>query len=332
LKEFWYAPLTLTIGRQDIWLGRGFLIGLNYQDPSGSIAADEFTAITSFDAVRATFDFDPWTVDSIFIAIDEDENNADNDHWLWVIYVNYMFAEYNAEIDAYWMVESDRGVVSGGTTGEENNNTHTVGVRGQLDPVENLTIGGEFAWQFGDYATTPVDDSSRDISAFGTEVFGEYRWVDHSMKPLLGLQYVFFSGTDSTATTADYEAWNPLFWGPTYGDIRDYQEVYYSTGVLGDQPAHTNQQHFAIYGDITPVEDVKVDAQFYWFWNDETISTTGSTLNKEIGSELDIHVTYDYTEDVAFGLGLAWFFPGDVYENGADDTATQVISSVSVTF
>ncbi len=29
MKEIFYSPLTLTVGRQDLWLGRGFIIGNN---------------------------------------------------------------------------------------------------------------------------------------------------------------------------------------------------------------------------------------------------------------------------------------------------------------
>jgi hypothetical protein len=88
------------------------------------------------------------------------------------------------------------------------------------------------------------------------------------------------------------------------------------------------------------MEDLMLDAKFYWFWNDETLQAGGGDLSSDIGKELDIHVKYAYTEDVSFGLNLAWFFPGDQYngygqETGTTDTdavATQVISNVSVLF
>ena len=36
LKEFLYSPLTLRVGRQDIWFGKGFIIGANIQDNQGN--------------------------------------------------------------------------------------------------------------------------------------------------------------------------------------------------------------------------------------------------------------------------------------------------------
>jgi hypothetical protein len=64
-----------------------------------------------------------------------------------------------------------------------------------------------------------------------------------------------------------------------------------------------------------------------------------------IGTELDVHVTYDYTEDVTFGLGMGWFWSGDMYDDAqtegttsdndygaVNDTVKAVTSSVSVVF
>ena len=59
LKEFLYSPLTLKIGRQDLWFGKGFIVGADLKDHYANINADEYTVQTSFDALRATFDYDP---------------------------------------------------------------------------------------------------------------------------------------------------------------------------------------------------------------------------------------------------------------------------------
>jgi hypothetical protein len=88
------------------------------------------------------------------------------------------------------------------------------------------------------------------------------------------------------------------------------------------------------------MEDMKIDSKFVWLWNDETLANGGGDLSKDLGTELDVNVMYNYTEDVTFGLSLAWLFPGDHYngpgeETGTVDTdavASQVISSVSVVF
>ena len=70
MKEIFYTPLTLTIGRQDLVFGRGFIIGWNPQDSQNVFQADEFTQVQSFDALRATLDFSPWTIDLVYSKID----------------------------------------------------------------------------------------------------------------------------------------------------------------------------------------------------------------------------------------------------------------------
>jgi hypothetical protein len=348
MKEIFYAPLTLTIGRQDLWFGRGFVLGANYQDHNNSIQADEFTGTLAFDAARATLDFAPWTLDFVFASIDENRHDPEDDRHFWWVNVNYQFAEYNAEAEVYGMADVDKATLASAATGSAltvdtprtsaDNVTYMLGTRAQFDPIPQITLGGEIAWQFGDYFSSAAA-IERDRSALGGELFGEYRF-DNQWKPMIGLQYVFFSGDAGTSTTDDYDAWNGLFRGPTYGDIRDWQEVFYETALAVDQPAGTNQQHFAIYSSIMPLEDMKIDGFFYWFWTDEDIISGATTLEQDIGNELDIHVTYNYTEDVTFGTWLAWFWPGDLFDNqigggtagDTDATAFQTVSSVKVAF
>ena len=59
LKDFIYSPLTLTIGRQNLWFGKGFIVGANLQNPAANLSAPEYTDIKSFDSVKAVLDYDP---------------------------------------------------------------------------------------------------------------------------------------------------------------------------------------------------------------------------------------------------------------------------------
>lgn len=351
MKEIFYAPLTLTFGRQDLWFGRGFIVGANYQDPNNSIGANEFTGVVSFDAVRATLDFEPWTIDVVYANIDENSHDAERDTQFWFTNVNYQFAEYNAEWEGYWHIDSDKDLVGGapGAAGTidtprtaPDNLTQTVGTRAQFDPIQQITLGGEIAVQFGDYFSAGAQPE-RERQALALELFGEYRW-DYVWKPMAGVQYVHFSGDNGLLTTGDYEGWNQLYRGPTYGDIRDWQQIFYATALVSDQPAGTNQSHFALYGSLAPLEDLKIDGWVYWFQQDEpliVLSGTGqSELSGDIGTEVDVHVTYDYTEDVSFNMWLAWFMPGELFDHqtqggtagSTDDNAFQSVSSVKVVF
>jgi hypothetical protein len=332
MKEIFYSPLTLTIGRQDIWFGRGFLIGNNNTawDPQASIQANEYSVTTAFDALRATLDFNPWTVDLVYSKINEGADNPEDDTDLYIANVNYKFAEYNAVAEGYYILNADRNTLAS-AAGTRDNLTNTIGARAQFDPIAQITLGAELAHQFGDYFAT-LGGSERDLSAWGLDIFGTYRWVDYAWKPELTLEYVSFSGDAGVSTTEGYHGWNSLYRGKFWTAYADFREFQYSTGdVLGatgvDQSATTNQEFLQAKVGMKPLEDLMLEAAWTYLWNEESI--TGR--NEEIGTELDLQATYDYTEDVSFNLLTGWFFPGDFYFN-SDEVATDIVSSVKVTF
>lgn len=349
LKEAWYEPLTLTIGRQDIEFGRGFIFGnFNIQDPQASIVSNEYSAVTSYDAVRSTLDFAPWTVDFVYANIAQNSSDSEDDRSIWWANINYQFAEYNAEWELYFGSDSDRSTnaaaAAAAVRSSSPEQTWVVGTRAEFDPTENLTLGAEVAYQFGDYyGTSAVATPKVDRSAWAFDLYGQYVWNENAYRPWVGLEYVFFSGNE--AGTSDFEGWNGMFRSPTYGVIREYLDTLYTTALTTDSGttgpgAASNHQHFAISGGLSPMDDLSLDATFYWFWTDEDFVTGGTSYGDEVGTELDVNITYDYTEDVTFGLGFAVFNPGDIYDQynvvatggSTNDTATQVTGSVGVVF
>ena len=336
MKEIFYAPLTLTIGRQDLVFGRGFIVGWNPQDSQDLIQADEFTQVQSFDAVRATLDFNPWTLDFVYSKIREGANNVADDRDLYITYLTYKFSEYNAVADAYYTGEFDRNTLASSGI-SKNNTTNTVGGRVQFDPISQITLGGELAYQFGDYRGA-LGSQNRDRSAWATDLFGEYRF-DNAWKPMVGLQYVYLSGESDLSTNSanSYGSWNGSFRGPTYGQIHDYLEGYYATAAPNDQPAGQNQQDICLYGTLLPMSDLSLSAKYYYFWATDTyhvvtIDPNSGTLNSHIGDEIDLTATYSYTADVTFNFMADWFIPGSLYTSPKNATATQLVSEVKVTF
>ncbi len=338
MKEIFYSPLTLTIGRQDLWFGRGFIIGNNSRawDANGDTLDDMYSVTTAFDAVRATLDFAPWTLDFVYANITENSQNAEDDIDLWIANINYKFAEYNAVAEGYIASELDRATLSTvANSGTQLNATHTLGGRAQFDPISQITLGGEVAYQFGGYHTTT---NGRDRDAWAADLFGTYRW-DNAWKPELTLEYVYFSGEEnlSTSTSDSYGAWNPMYRGKFWTAYADFREFVYATADSVDDPATTNQSFIQVKGAMKPLEDLLLEASFTYLWTTEDIHNTKAdihtaTRDSNIGWEVDLQATYDYTEDVSFGILAAWFIPGDFYVSPEDQTATDIVSSVKVSF
>jgi len=361
LKEFFYAPLTLTIGRQPIWWGKGFVVGSNGMawDPAGSILANEYTSFTNFDAVRATLDYAPWTVDSFYSKL---VNNAtatnEDDVDVVGINVGYKFAEYNAESEAY-VVNIDRHGLD--TTDGDPQKTTTFGLRGSMDPLANISLWAEGDYQIGHYnpafmanshpgpagaVALAVLNTTRERKAWACDVGGEYRFSDYAWKPKLGGEYILYSGDSAPwqHSNSTYRGWDPVLRGKYDTAIHEFQGRVYRTYDEYDPAAFTNRQQFAIFGVIKPLDTVAVNARYTHIRLHKGLGASDSpdfgpptSRSSHIGDEVDANLTYDYTEDVQFGLLGAIFLPGKYYDGGTGRNFTSpalgggLVSAMGVT-
>jgi hypothetical protein len=359
LKEMVYQPLTLTIGRQDLWFGRGLIVGTNIPAPdvnanaapdyNASINAHEYSETTGFDAIKATLDLAPWKLDLAYIKEDENVISANDDVDVYGANLGYKFDVYNAEAEAYYFGKIDKShpTDNGDARGVDNNKVHTFGLRGSLEPISNLTIGAEGALQGGRYADTNTPGKGRKRDAYMLDAFGKYNFADVTWKPTLGVEWLMLSGEKAVNAGAgnspDYEGWDAMYRGNFMTAIRDFQNYLYATRVrmastqtVWDQDSGmSNQNSLLVKGSVVPMEDLTVEGTYGHFWLNEKINDANrGALNSsdDVGDELDLLLTYDYTEDVSFGLLTGWFFPGSLYPTGRDDTATDVVGTMKVVF
>jgi len=369
LKEFYFAPLTVKIGRQDLWFGKGFIIGANsWQDPQHQLSGDEWSVLNAFDAIRATWDFAPWTLDAVYALIQENDIGAEDDEQMYGLNLGCDLKQYkNAEAEVYYFVKNDKSIWQAPTNfTEDGNMVHTLGLRGSFDPHEAITLWGETAVQVGDYVagTRPSAQAAaaqRDRRAWAADVGGEVRlWENqYAWKPKIGAEYIFYSGQDSHNDTVGhpYRGWDRMYRGKVDSAIHEWYNVLY-TNSLNDNSnsdrGDTNLHQLILMGSLQPMDNLKLNGRWIMFRLHENAGpmATAVGLNgqeeKGIGNELDLEVNYDYTEDVSFGLLSAWFWSGDFYnvpeENnrnnlrvGATDqkaknVATELVGTCKVSF
>jgi hypothetical protein len=368
LKEFLYSPLTLKIGRQDLWFRRGFIVGANQQNPDLTLSAPEYTAINSFDSIRGTLDYDPWTVDLVYANIYGNTIQSDDGIDLYGTNIGYIFDSYNAESEAYYWFKRDRQIEA--LYKAQNNDVHCLGLRGSADPIDNWTIALEGAFQFGQTESSAIQTEGRDRRAWGLNTSVECRQFtnQYAWKPVLTLEYVYYSGDRHAADLDDevgvtdvdadepgvYEqrgrarhqgttlgtntGWDPMFRGKFDSAYREFIGRFYATGAFPLRPhlyqsyadaSFTNQHQAFISGTVMPTDSLTCTGRFSLFWLDEDISTIRT--DEYIGSELDINLEWDYTEDVSFGLLGAWFNPGDLYPDD-ENVATDIVGTVKLSF
>jgi len=357
LKEMFYSPLTLMIGRQELAYGSKLVIGdpdTNAEaQPVGLDAKAEFLSKRkAFDAVRGILDYDPWTVDLVYAKVDEstvDEGAEDED--IYGANLAYKFADYDAEAEGYvFFVNGDANAayLDAGDSGAGNNiDAYVIGLRGSLVPVDGLTLGAEIAMQGGDYLTDS-STNKRDIDATAATLEGSYKW-DNEYEPAIKLCYNYRSGAKEdkdpydTGITSDMEAWLPLYEDQTNGLVADYLFSGVNNGVS------SNCHIISLGGSIKPMEDLTIALDWFHYILDEKLvasdgasythfdaDTVGSsvTMNDDdnFGDEIDLALTYDYSEDVVIGLQVGYFMPGDAFNTANDDEALEVIGSVAVSF
>ena len=329
LKEMFYAPLTMTIGRQNIRLGSGLVVG----DPdtndtsaisaaSGTITAQDLSARKSFDAVRATLDYNPLVVDLFMAVINPGtigSGNTNNDTNLYGVNAAYKFDKYNSEAEAYIVSNNARSTTTKSIT------TDVYGVRGSLEPISKLVLNGEFAVQRGTFSAT------QDRSAWAADAAASYA-IDYKWSPKVGVGYVYRSG-DKAGNTGDYKAWNTMYEDQTHGIVAN--QIFNDNNEGGD----SNSEIITANASINPIQDLTVAVDYYNFALAEKL-TNLSTMNgtiimtdkKTLGQEVDLSLGYDYTEDVKLGLTIGLFLPGDAFSNVNDSAASTVMADVKVSF
>jgi len=327
LKEFLYSPLSLTIGRQEINFGNGFIIGnAKVPDTSTSIPTD-LSERKAFDAIRATLDYDPLVVDLVYAQVKQSNSVDRNTVSLAGINASYALNKKVNVSAYYWLKKNNNNAVSLATRADK---LSTIGALISTTPVENLVASLEAAYQFGRNAETA---NAKKHDAWALQAMADYTFANVKMTPKIGASYTYLSG-DTTGGTRN-AGWDPMFYDQKLNNIV-YTLLPFS-----------NMNALNLKGSCKPVEDLTVSV-VYGYYNvaqknsnpitvpntydgGSTYYTNSYTGKTHLGDALDGTITYDYTEDVQFGLTGGYFLPGDALTSDSAN-ATQIIGSMKVTF
>ncbi len=355
LKELFYSPLTVRIGRQPIVWGRGFVLGsallpsvaTRGNDLHASISANEFTDFTAFDAIRGTLDLSnvggvgiPLNLDVVYIKLNENVPERPDDVNLLGFNLGTKFEAMNGEVETYYLNKRDRSTKTT-TTSDNFGSVNTIGLRGSAQPVEGSQIFSELAYQFGKRGVDPdgllIAGDAQQAWAFN--LGGEFGFNDVTMSPKLGAEWIFFSGKNINGAAS---GWDPIARGYYTTALREFQTAtntgFYNTAQAGDTSAATNQHQFSFYGSLKPIEDLTIAPRLSFFFLNHgalPVGPDGVKSNKRksyAGAEWDTQVLYNYTEDVQFGVLYALFAPGNVYRRPSDSVAQEIVTTVGVKF
>ncbi len=322
-------PLTITVGRQDIILGTGWLV-LDGTPADGS-------RTIFFDAVRGTYQLsDSTKLDMIYIQQYDDEAKwlkpfnhgavrdrrhvtQNQDEKGVILYLTQKLSDMTS-VDAYYMFKKDkhsRWARHYGRPGDDQE-TNVIGGRlfGNLD--DNWSYSAEGAYQFGRFR--PNGGNFVDHRAFGTNNKLQYSFHD-KLSNEIHIGYEYLSGDDNG--TGKNEQFNTM-WGdwPQYqrgGDLQSY--IWTREGNLGEV---SNLHRLGVGHSFKPHEEWTMATDYNLLWADENSesATAGySNSGKFRGHMLTGLLTYQCCKNFRTQFLVDYFIPGNYYESPAGDDA-----------
>ncbi len=297
LNELYYSPLSVKTGRQYMHFGRGFMVSSNEHEQR-------------FDAVRATLDFYPITLDTWYAKVTE-TLSFDKDRDFWGFNASYAGDNWTAE--AYIMGLQDK--LDSGIE------PLALGVRGDITPIDGLTTWGEAVYEDGTLG-------AHDLNSFALQLGGKYQIPGCPWKSEVHLEWTFGSG------------------GPDLDDsfVQFFEYNYYGYVF---SPVLTNIHILNAGLSLYPTENLRAFFDFYYYRQDDAVAQLmgdpfqdnggiGAATNgtdEELGAEIDFGVDYRYTEDVSSQLYAGWFFPEGAYRGVTEDnSAFEVRGELLVNF
>jgi hypothetical protein len=273
-----------------------------------------------FDAIVASIDLDNWLVN--LVAAKAVETRAvDHDVDFYVIYSSYTGFEDHT-IDLWAGFYDDDGQTPVGTKWQQVE-IYPMGIRFAGNIFDELSYKLEGVYEWGDIDNVTVTEDDGDIRAWAVEA--GLKWTpDAEYSPWLGFTYTFFSGDDDD--DEDWEAYNRLFEGKTYGEIAE--TIMYYNSNLGDEGL--GNHIFNLAGGLSITEDLRACLSWYYLMTEEDDSES----DDDIGHELDAYLDYTFSENLTATLAAGFLDTDDVIENeyGEDDTAYFFRGGISVSF
>ena len=338
LSDMFAPGLSATLGRQEILLGKGLMVGnRNPWGGIGPITAWDYNARKAFDAVRLDYALSviPLTLTGALAKINERTNVAAapaagdrvGDISLSVINANYQVPVADAEVEGYFINQS----VSHTTKNLGNTNSvSTFGLRGShnLAVVPGLSYQGELAFQsgrgtLGQFAGVDIKNTGSLMDAGVNYAFQNIAWL-----PKVGANYTAYSGDDRVAD-AKNKGWVVLY---PDGLAEKVGAIAYRNNLIY-AGAPTNAQIFKLSASVQPTEKLGVNLAWFNEKLQKSIAVADPGLSKDIGDEINLGLNYAYSEDVAMGLLIGYLQPGKAVKPLLNSTdAMQIVGTVAVSF
>ncbi|MFA6384355.1 MAG: alginate export family protein, partial [Candidatus Omnitrophota bacterium] len=275
LKEFMKptinVPVNLIIGRQNIKIGSGLMIGAAGTNQGNTtqlpVGASDLSARGAFDAIVSVWDFTPeLSVIAGFAKVTEGVTTEGKDTDAYILDATYKLGE-NA------MNTVLEGTFVGSRT--VRGNVSNYGGRVTSTPITDLNVEGEYVYQVSN-ALSKTDNAADAVRANATYTLSEVAW-----KPALGVDYMKLS-----------KYWNALHESIVPADLTNLLFDNSNLSVIGASVSAKPMDDLTLklrYANLSKASKNAPAAL-----NDSFIAA-GNADKKALGYEVDAGLVYDYT-------------------------------------
>jgi len=212
--------------------------------------------------------------------------------------------------------------------------------------MKNYSYGVEGFFQSGDIGENASGDSVS-LNGLGIAAEGEYQYKKWD----LGLKAGYASGDDTSATSYSAVAFNrnynlglilfnhPLSTGtydPTQtnsrGRLAGTAAANFNASQTADTDAISNTIYFAPSTTFNFSDTWKLNTTLVFAWLEQTeILTNGDEASKYLGSEVDLTLTYNPTENIIVNGTLGFLMPGAAFDgDGSLNSDSSFGSTISI--
>jgi hypothetical protein len=329
-KELITKPFSLTLGRQDLEYGDGFLIFDGYTDPR----AFWVTPIRRFTAVKGTYETGPFNMQGFAAMVDKEYKSYETyftDASYHAGYRNLYGADIHLGKDdgGSWdlglFYKDDNSDLKSDTLAISQRGSYTFNIFTDVKARPQVKLEGEVVEEVG---RTNVKDfalvnSRQDRRSIGGHIDATLALSQAPFTPYIKASYIYLPGDDPD--TARNETFDPFFfgsydWGRWFlGSISCFSLFNYNERVVMSEIG------------LSPTEKTKLRAQYFYLNLDRQI-----TVDAGRAWAHEVNVIFDYfpKEGLSFGVELGYAHPlkAAVAYSGDDRDTTEVICWIGLNF
>ena len=305
--------LNLTVGRQEIQIADGLVVGSSYTAGNypTNLGAPDLGLEKAFDAIKLDYAFtaSPVTISAFKskLLVAKVSNNLYG--------LDIGIKGESLVVNPYYVNVSD-----------PSRNMQVVALNLGWNPMEALGISAEYAKQFGEDKTP---SPKKDYEGWALVVGVDYKFATN-MKPVISAMYADFSG-EKNANKYGWQPVAPSNIASRVGKIA-YPALFRNGEGSFDIGSGSGVRVLKLGLGLQPTEKVGVNLD----WFNLTAKETNPGVSDSVGNEIDLGITYAYSEDLSFGLDLGYFVKGNYIKNSNPGVEVkspwQAIATMKVAF